>query len=210
MIKLWLLMTGNDLGDLDTFAQQVLDSREQLQYRICSKHFSPRCYIWTGKDLVLKPDAVPTIFGKKSNGLDMKDNANFSPSNKGQVAGSLQQHGGKETNALELHESMEIPDINEGVVDAETSKPKPGMKNASTSTCRMMVDNSTNTEPSAGKADKGVQWPEYEFNFNGERWKILHDHYYPYHLNAATPTKKSALDGSNLIKSESFSQPIPK
>ncbi|XP_053308773.1 uncharacterized protein LOC128470950 [Spea bombifrons] len=51
-------------------------------------------------------------------------------------------------------------------------------KDAATSTFFLMLDSSTSTEPSAFTAEKGVQWPEFELNFDGEPWKIQHDHLY--------------------------------
>ncbi|KAM3910085.1 uncharacterized protein RB166_021053 isoform 1-T4 [Leptodactylus fuscus] len=61
-IKLWLQQIGKDLGDLDTFAQRVLETRKRNIFRICSVHFSPQSYVWEGKKLVLRKDALPTIF----------------------------------------------------------------------------------------------------------------------------------------------------
>ncbi|XP_041427106.1 uncharacterized protein LOC121396333 [Xenopus laevis] len=41
-----------------------------------------------------------------------------------------------------------------------------------------MVDASTGTEAHLFQMDKAVQWPEYEFNTEGEEWKVEHDHIY--------------------------------
>ncbi|XP_063793659.1 zinc finger protein 436-like isoform X2 [Pseudophryne corroboree] len=64
LIKLWLQQTGNIFSDIDVFAESVLRSRKSGLYQICSKHFSPKSYIFNGTEMVLKPDAIPTIFGK--------------------------------------------------------------------------------------------------------------------------------------------------
>ncbi|KAM4050161.1 uncharacterized protein ACNLHF_013885 [Anomaloglossus baeobatrachus] len=41
-----------------------------------------------------------------------------------------------------------------------------------------MVDAITQTDPYTNTEDKGAQWPEFEFNIGGQRWKIEHDHIY--------------------------------
>ncbi|XP_068105637.1 oocyte zinc finger protein XlCOF7.2-like [Hyperolius riggenbachi] len=61
LIKLWLEQTGNSFSDIDAFARTVLYSRSG-RYQICSEHFSPKSYIFNGTKMVLKADAVPTIF----------------------------------------------------------------------------------------------------------------------------------------------------
>ncbi|KAM5145991.1 uncharacterized protein ACMZJ9_013277 isoform 2-T2 [Mantella aurantiaca] len=58
LIKLWLQQTGNSFNDIDAFARNVLYSRSE-RYQICSKHFSPKSYTFSGTQMVLKPDAVP-------------------------------------------------------------------------------------------------------------------------------------------------------
>ncbi|XP_031748737.1 RNA pseudouridylate synthase domain-containing protein 1 isoform X2 [Xenopus tropicalis] len=61
-IKQWLIMTQQNYGNLEAFAQKVQNGKKHNSYRICSAHFSPDCYIYLGRTKGLKADAVPTIF----------------------------------------------------------------------------------------------------------------------------------------------------
>ncbi|XP_066429207.1 uncharacterized protein [Eleutherodactylus coqui] len=63
MIKHWLAQTGQNFGDLDEFAEKVLEGKKSDKYRMCSKHFSPGSYVVAeGWRKALRKDAVPTIF----------------------------------------------------------------------------------------------------------------------------------------------------
>lgn len=61
-IKHWLLLIGQNFGNLDAFAQRILQAR--TAFRICSDHFTPDCYILLGNKPVLRDEAVPSIFPK--------------------------------------------------------------------------------------------------------------------------------------------------
>ncbi|KAM4795146.1 uncharacterized protein WCC33_000274 [Rhinophrynus dorsalis] len=61
-IKVWLKRIGQDFGNIDTFAQKIMDSKKSNPYRICSAHFTPDCYITQGTKTVLTTEAVPSIF----------------------------------------------------------------------------------------------------------------------------------------------------
>lgn len=60
-IKLWLQQIGQ-IGDIDTFASKVLDASRTGKYRICSAHFASGSYTSQGSRIVLKHDAIPTLF----------------------------------------------------------------------------------------------------------------------------------------------------
>ncbi|KAM4049799.1 uncharacterized protein ACNLHF_011517 [Anomaloglossus baeobatrachus] len=63
MIKRWLEQTKQNFGDLDAFAEKVLEGKISDKYRMCSKHFSPGCYsVAEGWRKALRKDAIPTIF----------------------------------------------------------------------------------------------------------------------------------------------------
>ncbi|XP_040177597.1 zinc finger protein 24-like isoform X2 [Rana temporaria] len=64
-IKTWLLQTGQDFGDLDEFAQKVLDGKRTDAYRLCSAHFTLQCYHDRASKKALRANAVPTIFHNK-------------------------------------------------------------------------------------------------------------------------------------------------
>ncbi|XP_040293987.1 uncharacterized protein LOC121005363 [Bufo bufo] len=61
-IKLWLQQIGQNFGDLDSFASKVFDASRTGKYRICSAHFAPGSYTSQGSRIVLKNDAIPTLF----------------------------------------------------------------------------------------------------------------------------------------------------
>ncbi|XP_073435963.1 uncharacterized protein [Dendrobates tinctorius] len=61
-IKLWLQEIGQNCGDLDNFATKVFAEARTGKYRICSAHFAPGSYTSQGSRIVLKPDAIPTLF----------------------------------------------------------------------------------------------------------------------------------------------------
>ncbi|KAG8546240.1 hypothetical protein GDO81_019408 [Engystomops pustulosus] len=60
-IKTWLHHTNQEYGDLDLFAQEILERRTGV-VRLCSAHFAPECYSLVGSQKVLLDNAVPTIF----------------------------------------------------------------------------------------------------------------------------------------------------
>ncbi|XP_075715685.1 uncharacterized protein LOC142750570 [Rhinoderma darwinii] len=63
MIKRWLAQTGQNFGDLEEFAEKVLEGKKSDKYRMCSKHFSPGSYVVAeGWRKALRKDAIPTIF----------------------------------------------------------------------------------------------------------------------------------------------------
>ncbi|CAI9557080.1 unnamed protein product, partial [Staurois parvus] len=61
-IKLWLQQTSQNFDDIDAFAAKILEAAKTGKYRICSAHFDPGCYTTVGCRLVLKHDAIPTVF----------------------------------------------------------------------------------------------------------------------------------------------------
>lgn len=63
-IKKWLLQTNQDFGDLDLFAQGILQGKTGV-FRICSAHFAPECYNLVGSQKVLLEGAIPTIFPER-------------------------------------------------------------------------------------------------------------------------------------------------
>ncbi|KAM4641254.1 uncharacterized protein O3C94_015637 [Discoglossus pictus] len=65
-IKLWLLSTGQDFGDIDKFVQCIRDAKKDNRYRMCSLHFTPQSYYTQGVRKCLKLDAIPTIFAKQN------------------------------------------------------------------------------------------------------------------------------------------------
>ncbi|XP_073453419.1 uncharacterized protein [Aquarana catesbeiana] len=61
-----------------------------------------------------------------------------------------------------------------------------------------VVHASTSTDCHENMEDKGVQWPEFEFNEGGEPWKIQHDHVY--HTPTRTAASSRSGKGSSKLK----------
>ncbi|CAH2281676.1 zinc finger 182-like isoform X3 [Pelobates cultripes] len=171
-IKCWLKQIGNEIGDIDALAQHILDSRKRWIFCICSAPFSPLCYIWDGKKLILRGDAVPTIFpGTKSRAVVAATgdiNASHLPAKKIKVD-SLPK-------LLSPAQGLTSIDTERGQC-RKCCHPVHITKDAYTSTHKKMVN--TSSDPPCNRRDRGVQWPEFEFNFDGELWKVQLDHFYP-------------------------------
>ncbi|XP_069809544.1 uncharacterized protein [Dendropsophus ebraccatus] len=64
VIKKWLLQTNQDFGDLDLFAEGILQGKIGIS-RICSAHFAPECYALVGSQKILLDGSIPTIFPER-------------------------------------------------------------------------------------------------------------------------------------------------
>ncbi|KAG8446013.1 hypothetical protein GDO86_013766 [Hymenochirus boettgeri] len=62
LIKKWLQQTGQDFGDLETFAERIKHRKSFFEFCMCSVHFTRDCYVSQGAKNTLRRDAVPTIF----------------------------------------------------------------------------------------------------------------------------------------------------
>ncbi|KAM8923997.1 uncharacterized protein RCH25_008749 [Pelodytes ibericus] len=61
-IKIWLLATGQDFGDIDEFVRHIQEHKKHNSFRMCSDHFTPDSYSCLGVSKFLRTDAIPTIF----------------------------------------------------------------------------------------------------------------------------------------------------
>ncbi|XP_071986321.1 uncharacterized protein [Engystomops pustulosus] len=185
-IKMWLQEMATDLEDLDAFAQQVLDARERTIFRVCSEHFSPQCYVWEGKKMVLGEDAVPTIFeeckceGRLQNRGDLPPakRVKTETSSDGEESSPPTQWRLCPATKMLFLEKAKKPHTRaegRGASTRDTSV----LHSSFTTMPKKMVDASTSTDQHLFQVDMGTQWPEYEFNFEGETWKVHHDHFYP-------------------------------
>lgn len=82
-IKHWLLLIGQNFGNLDAFAQRILRARKA--FRICSDHFTPDCYILLDNKPVLRDEALPSIFPKIIDDSDLCIEDTSPPSKKPRV-----------------------------------------------------------------------------------------------------------------------------
>ncbi|KAM5135098.1 uncharacterized protein ACMZJ9_017708 [Mantella aurantiaca] len=158
-IKLWLQQTGQYYDDIDNFAEKILSSK-MGSYRMCSAHFISECYMSQGAKMVLKPDAVPTVF----------------PGNVVEVA--IKHVPQKKKQRLEEREAGRRARLSQ--VDAGTSTIHILQTEMGTQTDLTMVtiQSCSVNVPRWNTYDRGIQWPEYEFNFYGEDWKVQLDHMY--------------------------------
>ncbi|XP_018428903.1 PREDICTED: uncharacterized protein LOC108801514 [Nanorana parkeri] len=158
-IKLWLQRTGQYYDDVDDIAETILSSKAG-SYRMCSAHFVPECYTSQGTKEVLKPDAVPTVF----------------PGNVVEVA--IKHVPQKKKQRLEEREARRRARWTQ--VDAGTSTVHIIQTEMGTQTdlTTVTIQPCSLSVPRGNTIDRGVQWPEYEFNFYGEDWKVQLDHMY--------------------------------
>ncbi|XP_073444436.1 uncharacterized protein [Dendrobates tinctorius] len=64
-IRAWLhciQQSGQEIGDIDSTAESILEAKRGDRYRICSKHFTEDCYVPGGLRKTLKRDAIPSVF----------------------------------------------------------------------------------------------------------------------------------------------------
>ncbi|XP_040186843.1 zinc finger protein 37-like isoform X3 [Rana temporaria] len=158
-IKLWLQQTGQYCDDIDDFAEKILSSK-MGSYRMCSAHFVPKSYMTQGTKVVLKPDAVPTVF----------------PGNVVEVA--IKHVPQKKKQRLEEKEAGKKERWSQ--VDAGTSTIHILQTEMGTQTdmTTVTIQSCSVSVPRWNTYDRGIQWPEYEFNFYGEDWKVQLDHMY--------------------------------
>ncbi|KAM4019996.1 uncharacterized protein ACNLHF_000595 isoform 2-T2 [Anomaloglossus baeobatrachus] len=132
LIKLWLQQTGIAFADLDALTKTILQSKGTGLYQVCSKHFSPKSYMFNGSKMVLKPDAVPTVFQDVPNISDVQDVSKAPSCTKAQTENQSQtcvpQTGATFKGNPEIAESG-------------------NMRHDSTSTVKPMVDKSIGTDP---------------------------------------------------------------
>ncbi|XP_018089883.1 chromosome 9 open reading frame 64 L homeolog isoform X2 [Xenopus laevis] len=62
IIKRWLMAIGQNFGDLDTYAQRIIEGKKTDSFRICSCHFTEDSYTFQGRRKALKKSATPTLF----------------------------------------------------------------------------------------------------------------------------------------------------
>ncbi|XP_041428764.1 uncharacterized protein LOC108698533 isoform X2 [Xenopus laevis] len=167
-IKLWLQQIGQDCGNLDSYAQKILDTRKRNIFRICSAHFEPESYICQGMKLVLRADAIPTIFPASNCRAVSKGNIVFPLSKKFKRKADTVQTSHKNMNQSGTNQT------NEEEEEAITYAIRDYMlKNTWKLTSKKMVDASTSTDPEYFTTNQGVQCSEDEFSCARQPQKIM-------------------------------------
>ncbi|CAJ0966604.1 unnamed protein product [Ranitomeya imitator] len=181
IIKKWLLQTNQDFGDLDLFAQGILQGQLGVS-RICSVHFAPECYRLVGSEKLLLDGAIPTRFPDLDKPTTRTEAA-VNPAlqnlilpkglwaNNVSVASSMAPWGSDIKSSQANMAATNTMGIGKSSHPTKSRVNLPGIVLSSEM-------GALHTDTSSGKVHRAVQWPEYEHNVNGEAWKVLHDHYY--------------------------------
>ncbi|KAM4031018.1 uncharacterized protein ACNLHF_018595 [Anomaloglossus baeobatrachus] len=64
-VRTWLhciQQSGQEIGNIDSTTERILEAKRGDRYRICSEHFTEDCYVPGGLRKTLKRDAVPSVF----------------------------------------------------------------------------------------------------------------------------------------------------
>ncbi|XP_072276500.1 uncharacterized protein [Pyxicephalus adspersus] len=235
-IKHWLLKIGQNFGNLDAFAQRILEAKKTDAFRICSDHFTPESYITQGCRSILRTEAVPTLFPKQRE-FSSEDEAVPPPPKRFRSGAPSQDYDTllKAYNRTRQEDkgilaAVECKDVStrtdiyyksrdagtrtnpfQGVKNKKISTdPKIGRKHASTITSAWKMDISTNNPVEMVDASTNTE-PIPGHHFEAESWKIGHDHVY---LRASTPDKpicfnlQPSLDssGSNCVSDDGLNQ----
>ncbi|XP_068120398.1 zinc finger protein 718-like [Hyperolius riggenbachi] len=189
-VRLWLQQTGQYYDNLEALAEKISTSKNICSYRMCSAHFLPECYISQGGEMLLRPDAVPTVF--PGNIVTVAMEWNHMPSKKAQRL--VEKNAGRR--------------YRWAYVDAATCTGHISQTEMGTQTDLTMVTTPSRTAstPHWLSNDRGVQWPEYEFNFYGEDWKVQLDHMY-YNSRFKCVTDVPNVDQQEFPKNSSQAPP---
>ncbi|XP_044162672.1 zinc finger protein 436-like [Bufo gargarizans] len=142
-IKLWLQQTGNTSTDVDILAQDVLQSKRPGAYQICSKHFSPKNYMFSGTKMILKPDAVPMVYRDVPNISEVQDVSKAPSCTKAQV-----ENGSSSLpRSYPLAFPPQMGPTLKGLIQGSPEISEPGdMIHDLTLTTKLMVDKSIGTD----------------------------------------------------------------
>ncbi|XP_056387007.1 uncharacterized protein LOC130282613 [Hyla sarda] len=209
-VKLWLQQIDKDLKDLDTFAQRIMKAKKRNMFRICSVHFSPQSYVWEGKKLVLQKDAFPTIFHRGKCKAAPKSGSSVPPvkrvkvetsPNREEKARLTQWRRCPKTKTLVMEKGH---NTSKGMEETGAcANPIHSGQHSYSATAKKMVDASTSMDRSLFLTDKAAQWPEYELNYEGESWKVKHDHFYPFVLHTADmPMRETEKYPRHLLETQ--------
>ncbi|XP_056405427.1 uncharacterized protein LOC130297236 [Hyla sarda] len=187
-VKLWLQQTGQNFGDLDLAARQVLDMSPSERFGMCSDHFAPNSYVIHGTEVNLKADAMPTIFpGLQRNVLKEEE-----------VELSFRSDGSNpSTEQLDVY-----ADYNHKLRHVATSTdPYWGVRSIGVITRPILVQEaSTSTRMGTFSnglkslrclVDKAVQCSEYELNRGDNSWNVRPD--YLYRFGPAVPPRDMSM-----------------
>ncbi|XP_056395897.1 zinc finger protein 436-like [Hyla sarda] len=147
LIKLWLRQTGNQFTDTDALVQNILQSKKTGLYQICSKHFSPKSYIFNGTKMVLKVDAIPTVFQDVQNISETPEVSKAPSCTKAQIENPLRASSSLSQYSVQAIPPQTGPSF-ESLIKGHPEISEPGdINHDMTLTIKTMVDKSIGTDP---------------------------------------------------------------
>ncbi|XP_044130789.1 zinc finger and SCAN domain-containing protein 2-like [Bufo gargarizans] len=184
MVKVWLQQTGQNFGDLDLAARQVLDMSPSERFGMCSDHFSPSSYMIHGAEIKLKPDALPTIFPGLQRNIIKEEEVElpFQPVSSFDGPFPSNVHADYNHNLRHVATST---DPYWGVQSIGVLTRPILVREASTSTRVGKFYNGMKTVRCT--ADKAIQCSEFELNRRGDSWNVRPD--YLYRFGPAVPPR---------------------
>eukprot|EP00079_Xenopus_tropicalis_P038855 XP_017952626.1 PREDICTED: UPF0553 protein C9orf64 homolog isoform X1 [Xenopus tropicalis] len=128
IIKRWLVAIGQNFGDLDTYAQRIIEGKKTDSFRICSCHFTEDSYTFQGRRKALKKSATPTLFlwsGSASDGCKAVP-AKRARNDKGDQCESL---------PFQSHQNSASNSFSQQTITGQTKKKTIKIRRSNDSTC---------------------------------------------------------------------------
>ncbi|XP_075692119.1 uncharacterized protein LOC142659648 isoform X2 [Rhinoderma darwinii] len=142
LVKLWLQHTGNTPSDIDGLVQNILQPSRTGVYQICSKHFSPKSYMFDGTKMILKPDAIPTVFQDVANISEVQELSKAPSGTKAQTENSSLPRSCVQVFPPQIEPTFK--GLIKGTPEISESR---DVKRNLTLTAKPMVDKSIGTDP---------------------------------------------------------------
>ncbi|KAM3921971.1 uncharacterized protein RB166_011287 [Leptodactylus fuscus] len=197
-VKLWLQQTGQNFGDLDLAARQILDMSPSERFGMCSDHFAPSSYMIHGAVVKLKPDAIPTIFPGLQRNIVKEEEVELPFHSDSSFDGSYRSHEHLNVYADYNHNLRHV---------ATNTDPYWGVRSIGVLTRPILVrEASTSTrmgkffnglKPLRCTADKAIQCSEFELNRRHDSWNVRPD--YLYRFGPAVPPRDMTMGESDRI-----------
>ncbi|CAJ0966605.1 unnamed protein product [Ranitomeya imitator] len=195
MVRLWLRQTGQNFGDLDLAARQVLDMSPSERFGMCADHFSPTNYTIRGTEVKLKPDAVPTIFPGLQRNLVKEEEVEVPFQSDPSCGGSREAVTVYADKSHKLRHVSTSTDPYWGVRSIGLLTRPILVREASTSTRFGRFFTPLKARPCT--SDKAVQCSEFLLNRGDDSWSVRPD--YLYRFGPAVPPKDMTTGGTQTV-----------
>ncbi|KAM4031564.1 uncharacterized protein ACNLHF_018979 isoform 1-T2 [Anomaloglossus baeobatrachus] len=191
MVRLWLQQTGQNFGDLDLAARQVLDMSPSERFGMCSEHFAATNYTIHGTEVKLKSDAVPTIFPGLQRNIVKEEEVELPCQPDPSCGGSREAVTIYADHNQKLRHVATSTDPYWGVRSIGLLTRPILVREASTSTRFGRFFTSSKARPCT--SDKAVQCSEFLLNRRGDSWNVRPD--YLYRFGPAVPPRDMGTRG---------------